>query len=340
MKEVRAGGVSNSSQDDLSAPTQAPTRYTNMYCWLRPSKLACHEVIEHLEARRWLVHWHHVARIEDAQESEALCTPDFAGVHSLALFVGRLPFEIWGIVERGFAWPVHLEGPRFVAQPVADEILVSGVDENANPIAEHIGQLLLIVLHPVTAEHHVDFHVAVCPLGVCLVNAEVREHLRASKIFADVAEVVAETRHVTFNAHVIDVHAAELERCDLSHVATRLSSQADRVRHRGVCMVARADGRKAGGHCQLHRGVRHGANSRLVMVGGNRHLGIVTILHFGVREPVANADTLEIKRKALRALIALPHAVCDGWNVMPGVRFAEDEEGVFCELRMRPEELL
>lgn len=63
--------------------------------------------------------------IVNSQESEV--------INSLESTVG-LPFSVRGLLELLGLFPLEFVGPFFTTSPVADEILVTRVDENLNTL--------------------------------------------------------------------------------------------------------------------------------------------------------------------------------------------------------------
>ena len=84
----------------------------------------------------WLVHWDHVAGIEDSQEFEVLLS-----LESTSGFTIDVPVFIFGTAEVLVTSPVNNVGPGFSTSPVADEIFISGVDESVESSVQEVGNL-------------------------------------------------------------------------------------------------------------------------------------------------------------------------------------------------------
>lgn len=51
-----------------------------------------------------------------------------------------------------FMYPVQSQGPLLVSKEVADEVAVAAVNQNTDTIGQHLGDLVLVVLHPIATE--------------------------------------------------------------------------------------------------------------------------------------------------------------------------------------------
>mmetsp|Transcript_24049 Transcript_24049/g.59779 ORF Transcript_24049/g.59779 Transcript_24049/m.59779 type:complete len:502 (+) Transcript_24049:106-1611(+) len=296
------------------------------------SEAARNECVEHGERVRRLVARHHVPRVVDAEEREAVRRLQRA--RRLAV---HLPHLGRGRVEVAAVRPRQRLRPRLVAEPVADVVLVAGVDEHADAVVELVGELLLVRLHPVAGELEHECHLAVAVRPAVRADAERRAHLRAVEVSAHVGEVVAERRLLALLAHVVRVLAGESVRDEQPRVAHLGGDDA-----RGRDRLARLDRRDARGRGHLHRRVRQLAHRRRVVIGRDRHVLVVAVLDERVGEAVADGRPLQPDRdRPLRQRAVIPpDLVRHCGDVMAGVALAHHEEVERGEGGVRLEELL
>ena len=98
--------------------------------------LACGEFVKHLEGGLWLVHWDHVAGFVNSKELKIV-----ESLEGTSGFVADVPVSILGFREAVFAGPIDGMSPGFSTSPVADEVLVSRVDEDIKSGIEDLGDL-------------------------------------------------------------------------------------------------------------------------------------------------------------------------------------------------------
>jgi hypothetical protein len=78
------------------------------------------ELVQHGESSLWLVHWNHVAGLEDSQEFEIL-----VGLEVTSWLVVDIPFSIVGLLEVRLSLPLASISPSFSSFPVTNEIFVA-----------------------------------------------------------------------------------------------------------------------------------------------------------------------------------------------------------------------
>merc|ERR1711908_165507 len=83
------------------------------------------ELLEHSQGSLWLVHRDHVACIEDSEEVQVV-----EALESTCSLTVDLPINIVEGIKLLLARPIALSRPGLAASPVADEVLVSRVDQD------------------------------------------------------------------------------------------------------------------------------------------------------------------------------------------------------------------
>jgi hypothetical protein len=77
-----------------------------------------------------------MSRICDGRESQRL-----VGAHVSSLLVIDIPRLESGRVETRLSRPLQLQGPCLVAEPVADEVAITGIDECSDASGHHGGHI-------------------------------------------------------------------------------------------------------------------------------------------------------------------------------------------------------
>ena len=117
---------------------------------------------------------------------------------------GDGPVVVGGGVEVVLGSPLGGFGPGLTTSPVANPILITGVDENLKiAVVEHIGNLGHEVGHPVSEEVGVDEFVALNPLAAG--DSKSSLNVIAVKENVRLVEIVTEGRGVTWNTDVVHV---------------------------------------------------------------------------------------------------------------------------------------
>ena len=123
-------------------------------------KSAHHEGLEHVECVDGLIHGNHVASVVDSQELEVLVLLELAGGCAV-----NEPVLVLGTLEFGLAGPLNSVGPGLTTSPVADKVLIAGVDKHTEASFEDSLHLGSEVVEPVTSEGEVDHLVAFNPVA-------------------------------------------------------------------------------------------------------------------------------------------------------------------------------
>lgn len=240
------------------------------------------------------------------------------------------------VVKRCFlvvlvAGPLELVGPGEVAKPVADEVGVTGVDQDGD-LLKDAGNETVEGLHPVTLEEEVavDVHVA-GGVGADL-GAEGLHNVVAVEVLLDPLElIVAEVAAGALGADVVGVLAGALVGTDHGVVTVDASGHA---RPDALAVVARLNELLAAG-----KGVVHSLALLLVKNSGPAaitasHGAVVLVLSKTVGEPVANKDRLQVDV----ALLVRQNLRGEDGDVVTSVALARDVEVLLGVLRELLEE--
>mmetsp|Transcript_9576 Transcript_9576/g.15903 ORF Transcript_9576/g.15903 Transcript_9576/m.15903 type:complete len:264 (+) Transcript_9576:441-1232(+) len=260
-----------------------------------------------------------MARLEHLQEGETAAalfgrrSTYFATLHLLCFrdVVFVIPAGIRFVIEALLARPGKVHSPGLVADPVADEVDIPGVDEHSNAPLQHGLQHLLVVVHPVAGELHVHGVVAALPGLHLIAHAERAAGGVEVEVGLDVGEVVAEIALTAGHADVVRVEARLVVRGRLHEVAVVVG------RHAGILVeLAGLSHLYAGGHVVHHLAVgllRHALDVVGVVHG---HLRIVLVLNDRIRKTVTHTHTRQIYMDSFLVVIALEDARSNGWSIM------------------------
>mmetsp|Transcript_75427 Transcript_75427/g.157270 ORF Transcript_75427/g.157270 Transcript_75427/m.157270 type:complete len:380 (-) Transcript_75427:342-1481(-) len=299
------------------------------------AQIAQGEVLDHLQCHLGLVHWHHVASIEDLHKAETVAGTELG--NSVALAV-QFVVLVGGCVEIILVSPLQLLSPLHVAQPVADVVNITGVDQRLDAISEHVGDQGVVVAHPISCldEEHVHGHVTGAPaLGntqLFLDRSSVQESL-------DHVEVVAEPAVLAGDAHVVGVPSSQFIGDLGHHVAGLVGQQAGRSVHSRRVAVAGFDASNACRHHKLHEHALPGVDdssrrmATLCLSSCGAHLRIPLVLLLRVGETVANSQASQRDLDALASFVSAPDAMSDGRDIVACVGLTEDVEGLGSILR-------
>ena len=181
--------------------------------FLKP--LATDPPVEHVQASLRLVVGHHVASSVNTHEGQVAGALD--GTNLAAVRKERKVLERRLLVVL-VAGPLKLVGPGQVAEPVADEVGVTGVDQDGN-LRENAGNKTVEGLHPVTLEQEVAVDVHVAGGVVADLSAKGLHDVGTVEVLLNPVElVVAEVAAGALGADVVGVHASALVGTDHSVV--------------------------------------------------------------------------------------------------------------------------
>mmetsp|Transcript_58488 Transcript_58488/g.107954 ORF Transcript_58488/g.107954 Transcript_58488/m.107954 type:complete len:258 (+) Transcript_58488:162-935(+) len=251
--------------------------------------MVCDELVKHLQGNLWLVHGDHVAGLEDLHEVEAIGGPQLADRLAIHVVV-RIP----SLVELILVRPLHRQCPLLVTKPVANVVNIPCIYQDFDAIRQHVWEHLLVCLHPVALECHVDDAVATFPLLAC---SQFLLHVGRVQEPIHLTHVVAKGRNCTLDAHVIWVIACKLVWDELTIVTYGIGSAA----RAAVCpAVARLDEAHTWICCRPHSSLSQGASDhtvlqcttlRLSSILG--HVWVPLVLLLGVNKAITNANALQ-----------------------------------------------
>lgn len=249
--------------------------------------LAAEPAVEEVVGGLGLVVGNHVASLVDLHKGEVLSAADVAVVAAIDGELGGL-----GLCVLGLALPLELLDPGAVAKPVADEVGVTGVDENGD-LLEQGRDEVVHGLHPVTLEEELHIDVGVAALVGVDFDAEGALDSRVVEVVGDVlGGSVAEVLGVlALLADVVDVHACLLVR------ANELTVAVDGGRDTGpstVSVVARLDEGLAAGQGIVHGLALLSVEDSGVATLAAGHGAVVGVLGEAVSQTVADNSALEV----------------------------------------------
>mmetsp|Transcript_9389 Transcript_9389/g.32004 ORF Transcript_9389/g.32004 Transcript_9389/m.32004 type:complete len:283 (+) Transcript_9389:218-1066(+) len=276
----------------------------------RSLELLHDDAVEEVEGHRRLVHGHHVAGLVHTHEGEAAAGLDLANLR-----VVEHERVHGGRVESLLAAPLQRLSPRTVAVPVANEVLVAGVDGHGNAALEEGNEPLLLLLHHIALHECVDEVGALLPLGALAVHVEGRTGGVLVHEGVHHGEVVAQGA-VTILGDVVHVQPGLLKGPLHGSLA-----EVGRVLARGSVLLALL----ALGRARLdrsHHGVVLLLSDRLdpvaVVVG---HLGVVLVLDGRVRDAVADTHARKVDGHVApgKVLVAVVDGLSHGRGVVPAI---------------------
>ncbi|KAH3667568.1 hypothetical protein OGATHE_003091 [Ogataea polymorpha] len=118
--------------------------------------------IDHSQRALRLVVWNHVSSIKHSSKCELASILDFADLG--AILQGEV-VQLGGL-ELLVSRPWELIRPGLVSEPIADEILVSCVDQDRKTLFQKIDNILVVRFHPITSKQEVSVHVEITRLWV------------------------------------------------------------------------------------------------------------------------------------------------------------------------------
>lgn len=260
--------------------------------------LTVQPAVEEVQGRLRLVVRHHVAGLVDAHEREVAGGLDGAVALLLKESIGdraaasELQSLSLGLVESILAVPLKSLSPGLVAEPVADEVSIAGVDQDRD-LGQDIGQKAVEGLHPVTLEQEVAVNIEVAAVVVVDFGADGLLHIITVQVLGDPAHLgVAQVAAVLAGAtDVVDIATSALVRAEHGVVAVDSSRNTapDALR-----LVAALDEGLAAGQSVVH-GTALGLvkNGRPATVTAG-HGAVLLVLGVRVGQTVANQDRLEV----------------------------------------------
>ena len=261
----------------------------------------------------------------DTEKGKTLCVLDgavlLAGA-SLHVSAGR-------VAEGVVAGPLESIGPSLVAEPVADEVDVTGVDQHGN-LSQDIGHHLLDGQEPVAAlaKGRVDLFAAV--FEAFDLYSESLQDLGLVEPRLDVVHFLVAEVSFTILANVVHIEMCVREGLQKGAVTGFAGAETAVL----VAVVARLDSLLAS-----REGICHGLAGGLVKNGlvatlSAGHGLVGGVLKVGVGKAVANHGALEVNV----AVLVGQDLFAQGRDVVAGIRLAGDVEVLLGVLRELLEE--
>lgn len=190
------------------------------------------------------------------------------------------------------AGPLELVGPGLVSEPVADEVGITGVDENWD-LLQNLGDKLMVRLHPITGKEEVAVDVHVAAVVVVDLDTESGLDVLLVEIFGDPAKsgVAKVAAVLTAASDIVDVATSALVRTHHGVVAVDAGGNA---RPGAARLVATLDEVLASRKSVVHRlALRLGKDSGVATLTTG-HGAVVAILSETISETITDQDTLEV----------------------------------------------
>jgi len=139
--------------------------------------------VKEIQRSLWLIHGYHVTGTEDLEEREV------ATVLDLTIFVTVVKFDVLdlSLVESLLSWPLKSIGPSLVAEPVADEVGITSVDQDWD-LLDNSWYKTVEWLHPIALEEKVSVDIEVAAVIAADLNTELSLDIRLVQEFADPAK--------------------------------------------------------------------------------------------------------------------------------------------------------
>lgn len=175
--------------------------------------LTTQPAVEELQAGLGLVHRDHMATAVETHVGEVAVRLDLADLPASVLILLDDDILHLSSGKLRLTGPLKSLSPRLVTEPVANEVGVTGVDEDGD-LLEETGHQAVIRLHPVAVEEEVAVDVEVARVIAVNLGAEGLTHALLVEVLAHVAHaLVAQVGLIlALSANVVDVLASALVR--------------------------------------------------------------------------------------------------------------------------------
>lgn len=210
---------------------------------------------------------------------------------AVLLAVGLQGRELGALVVL-VAGPLELVGPSLVAEPVADEVRVSSINEYRDLLEDARNQQMER-LHPVTVEQEIPVDIEVAAVvAIDGLHAQSGHDLPFVEVLVDVAQSwVAEAAAFAVNTYVVRVPARLLIGTENLVVAV---DGGWNTAQPALALVAAANHGLAPGQGIIHRLAVAFTEHSIVTTLTASHGAVVGVLSVGVSQAVANEHRLEV----------------------------------------------
>ena len=273
--------------------------------------------VEEVKRVLGLVHGHHVASLVDLHEGEVSGGLDLA---VLLISLGNRKVLELGLVEALLAGPLESLAPSLVAEPVADEVGITGIDQDRD-LLEDTGDETVERLHPVTLEEEVAVDIKVAAVIALNLDTESIHDILLVQVVAyppktGVAEVAT---ILALSADVIDILASALIGANELVVTVDGGRNA---RPDTAALVAVTDERLATRESIVHAAALALAENGRVATLATGHGAVVLILGKRISQAVADHNRLEVD---VAVLVGQNLGSKDG-DIVASIRLASNVE--------------
>lgn len=248
--------------------------------------------VEELQTGLGLVHGDHVASAVETHEGEVAVGFDLANLLALVLVLHDFDVLQGSSSVLLLAGPLESLSPGLVAQPVADEVGVTGVDQDRD-LLKKVGDQTVVGLHPVTVEQEVTVDVKIARVVALDLSTDGLANFGLVQVFRDIVHaLIAQVGpRITLGADVVDVLSSLLVRANEGVVAVDRSRNAQEGT---LSVVARLNQGLAAGQSIVH-GLAAGLvqDSRVATIA-TRHGTVVIVLGETVGETVTDQNGLKV----------------------------------------------
>lgn len=270
----------------------------------------------------WVNGAYHVASTVDLHEGEVARRLDLAVLLAVG-FEGRELSALEGLVAR----PLELVGPGLVAEPVADEVSITSIDQHGN-LLQNTRDEEVEWLHPVALEKEVPVNVEVAAVvTIDGLNTQGGHDVLLVEVLVNVAQArVAKASSLARDANIVGVLAGSLVCADNRIVAVDRGGD---TAEEALGLVAAADHGLASRQGIVHRRAVFGADNSVVATLAAGHGTVLGVLGVGVGQAIANQNGLQVDV----AVLVGEDLRGKNRDVVTGVRFARDVEVLLGILR-------
>lgn len=188
-------------------------------------------------------------------------------------------------------------GPCPVTQPVADEILVTGINQDGQILIQKVRHGCVVGLHPVPCKQEVSVDVEITGFVVVDFCTDGFLYIVLVQVVVDILQSwVAQIAAFTFLSDVVNVFTGTLVRSQLGVVTV---DGGWNTRPDGLRVVARLDQAQTTLQRVLHGGTLFGGQDGRFATFTASHWLVVIVLGQGVGEPITNHDRGQVKVSVL-----------------------------------------
>ena len=293
-------------------------------CYLHP-EFSSQPPLDHVGRRRGLVIRHHVAAGMKPHEGEVAARLDLTNLLAVAAEEEILGLGLLVVFLTG---PLKSLSPGLVAEPVADVIGVTSVDENGN-LLEETRNDAVVGLHPVALEKEVAVDVEVAAVVRADLDAEGLHDFGPVEVLADPIDLIVAKLVVSAGtANVVNILAGALVGSDHGIVAVNGGGDTAPDRLRVVAVLDEAGATRVSVVHSLALALVEDSGPASLSAG---HGAVVLVLGETVGQAITDENGLEVDV----ALLVGEDLRGKNRDVVTSIRFTRNVEallGIFGEL--------